>query len=61
MLKRNIETPLTGFPSMASTATTTDNIDTYEVYTIQGPDKTYIAREKLLFPWSKPMCRTVGC
>ncbi|MES2222445.1 MAG: hypothetical protein V4587_15940 [Acidobacteriota bacterium] len=41
-------------------ATTNDNVDTYEVYTIQGPEKTYIAREKLLFPWSKPANVTVG-
>ena len=46
--------------SQTTTANTTDNIDTYEVYTIQGPDKTYIAREKLLFPWSKPANVTVG-
>src|SRR5215475_11139677 len=46
--------------SQTTTATTTDNIDTYEVYTIQGPDKTYVAREKLLFPWSKPANVTVG-
>jgi len=46
--------------SQNTTATTTDNIDTYEVYTIQGPDKTYIAREKLNFPWSKPANVTVG-
>jgi hypothetical protein len=43
-----------------TTATTTDNIDTFEVYTIQAADKTYIAREKLLFPWSKPASVTVG-
>lgn len=43
-----------------TTATTSDNIDTYEVYTIQGPEKTYVAREKLLFPWSKPANVTVG-
>jgi len=43
-----------------TTATTTDNTDTYEVYTIEGPEKTYIAREKLLFPWSKPANVTVG-
>lgn len=43
-----------------TTANTTDNVDTYEVYTIQGPEKTYIAREKLLFPWSKPANVTVG-
>ena len=46
--------------SRTTTATTNDNIDTYEVYTIQGPEKTYIAREKLLFPWSKPANVTVG-
>ncbi|HEX4019985.1 MAG TPA: hypothetical protein VHX63_02475 [Acidobacteriaceae bacterium] len=43
-----------------TTATTNDNTDTYEVYTIEGPEKTYIAREKLLFPWSKPANVTVG-
>ena len=43
-----------------TTAMTNDNIDTYEVYTIRGPEKTYIAREKLLFPWSKPANVTVG-
>ena len=46
--------------SKETTARTTDNVDTYEVYTIQGPDKTYVAREKLLFPWSKPANVTVG-
>jgi len=46
--------------SQTTTATTTDDVDTYEVYTIEGPDKTYIAREKLLFPWSKPANVTVG-
>lgn len=46
--------------SRNTTATTTDNTDNYEVYTIQGPEKTYIAREKLLFPWSKPANVTVG-
>jgi len=30
------------------------------VYTIKGPHKTYIAREQLLFPWSKPANVTVG-
>jgi hypothetical protein len=43
-----------------TTATTTDNTDTYEVYTIQGSERTYIAREKLLFPWSKPANVIVG-
>ena len=43
-----------------STTTTTDNIDTYQVYTIQGGDKVYVAKEKLLFPWSKPSSASVG-
>lgn len=46
--------------SKHTTATKTENEDTYEAYTIQGPEKTYIAREKLLFPWSKPANVTVG-
>jgi hypothetical protein len=46
--------------SQNTTATTSDNTDTFEVYTIEGPEKTYIAREKLLFPWSKPANVTVG-
>jgi hypothetical protein len=46
--------------SRNTTATTTDNTDTYEIYTIEGREKTYIAREKLLFPWSKPANVTVG-
>lgn len=46
--------------SQNTTATTTDDTDTYQVYTIEGPEKTYIAREKLLFPWSKPANVTVG-
>jgi hypothetical protein len=39
---------------------TSEDTDTYEVYTIQGPEKTYIAREKLMFPWSKSANVTVG-
>lgn len=46
--------------SRHTTATKSDNIDTYEVYTIQGAEKTYVAREKLNFPWSKPAQVTVG-
>lgn len=46
--------------SQNTTAQTTDNTDTYEVYTIEGPEKTYIAREKLLFPWSKSANVIVG-
>lgn len=43
-----------------TTAHKMDNTDTYEVYTVRGPEKTYIAREKLNFPWSKPAKVTVG-
>jgi len=43
-----------------TTTQTNDNIDTYQIYTIRGTHKTYIAREKLLFPWSKPANVTVG-
>jgi len=43
-----------------STTTRTDNYDNFQVYTIQGEKKTYIARERLLFPWSKPANVTVG-
>ena len=46
--------------SETTTTTTTDNYDTFQVYTIQGDTKTYIARERLLFPWSKPANVTVG-
>ena len=46
--------------SQTTTSTTTDNYDTFQVYTIQGDTKTYVARERLLFPWSKPASVTVG-
>lgn len=46
--------------SQHKTTTTTDNNDTFQVYTIQGDTKTYVARERLLFPWSKPASVTVG-
>jgi hypothetical protein len=46
--------------SRNTTAHTTDNTDTYQVYTIETETKTYIAREKLNFPWSKPANITVG-
>ena len=42
------------------TAHTVDDTDTYQVYTIQTPTRTYIAREKLNFPWSKPANITLG-
>ncbi len=46
--------------SQTTTSKTTDDYDTFQVYTIQGDSKTYIARERLLFPWSKPASVSVG-
>jgi hypothetical protein len=46
--------------SETKTSSTTDNYDTFQVYTIQADTKTFIARERLLFPWSKPANVTVG-
>ena len=46
--------------SESTTTTTTENYDTFQVYTIQADGKTYVARERLLFPWSKPANITVG-
>lgn len=46
--------------SRNSTSNTTENYDNFQVYTIQGDGTTYVAREKLLFPWSKPASVTVG-
>ena len=43
-----------------STTTTTENYDTYQVFTIDAGQKTYVAREHLFFPWSKPSLATVG-
>lgn len=42
------------------TTTTTDDYDTFQVYTIQTDTVTYKAKEKLLFPWSKPANVDVG-
>jgi hypothetical protein len=43
-----------------TTSTTNDNYETYQTYTIEGEKKIYIAREHLLFPWSKAANVTVG-
>jgi hypothetical protein len=40
--------------SRKSTTTTTDNLETYQFYTIESGNKIYVASEHLLFPWSKP-------
>jgi hypothetical protein len=46
--------------SGTSTSTETENYDDYQVYTIETDGATYVAREKLLFPWSKPAATTIG-
>jgi hypothetical protein len=46
--------------SQTTTSTSSDDYDNFQVYTIEGDAKTYIARERLLFPWSKPASVTVG-
>jgi hypothetical protein len=46
--------------SQNTTAHSTDNTDTYQVFTIQTPTKTYVVRQKLNFPWSKPANITLG-
>ncbi|MGI8772150.1 MAG: hypothetical protein ACR2JE_12020 [Acidobacteriaceae bacterium] len=46
--------------SQNTTATTNDNIETYQIYTIEVGNKVYTASEHLLFPWSKPANVTVG-
>lgn len=46
--------------SKNGTAHTTNDTDTYQVFTIQTPTRTYVVREKLNFPWSKPANVTVG-
>jgi hypothetical protein len=43
-----------------NTSTETENYDTFQVYTIEAEGTTYVAREKLLFPWSKPATVNVG-
>jgi hypothetical protein len=40
--------------SRNTTTTTTDNMETYQFYTIESGNKIYVASEHLLFPWSKP-------
>jgi hypothetical protein len=42
------------------TAHTAQDTDTYQVFTIQTPTKTYIVRQKLNFPWSKPANIALG-
>lgn len=46
--------------SRSGTAHTTADTDTYQVFTIETPSKTYVVRQKLNFPWSKPANITLG-
>jgi hypothetical protein len=46
--------------SSNSTTTTSDNIETYQMYTIESDKVVYVASEHLLFPWSKPANVNVG-
>ena len=46
--------------SQTTNSTESDNIEVYQNYTIESENKVYIAREHLLFPWSKPANVSVG-
>ncbi len=46
--------------SGSKTTTTTQDYDTFQIYTIEGTSKVYTAKEQLLFPWSKPANVSVG-
>jgi hypothetical protein len=46
--------------SQNSTAHTTEDTDTYQVFTIETHTKTYVVRQKLNFPWSKPANISLG-
>jgi hypothetical protein len=46
--------------SRNTNSTTTTEYDNFQVYTIKADGKTVVAREKLLFPWSKPADVAVG-
>lgn len=46
--------------SGSKTTTTTQDYDTFQIYTVEGGGKVYTAKEQLLFPWSKPANITVG-
>ena len=46
--------------SKDTTTTTSDNYETYQIYTIATDKKIYVAREHLLFPWSKSANVKVG-
>ena len=49
-----------GYGNRSGTVHTTDDTDTYQVFTIETHTKTYVVRQKLNFPWSKPANITLG-
>ena len=49
----------TGY-SENTTRTTSDNSETYQIYTIESGNKVYVVSEHLLFPWSKAANVSVG-
>ncbi len=40
--------------------TTTPDFETYQEFTIEAGQETYVVREHLVHPWSKPALSTVG-
>ena len=46
--------------SGTKTTTTSQDYDTFQIYTVEGGSKIYTAKEQLLFPWSKPANITAG-
>lgn len=46
--------------SKDTTTTTTGNIETYQIYTIETDKRVYVVKEPLLFPWSKSANVNVG-
>ena len=46
--------------SRNTTTTTSDDYETYQSYTIDAGNKIIVARERLLFPWSKSANVNVG-
>ena len=49
-----------GKKSRNGTSHTSEETDNYQVFTIQTADKTYVVRQKLNFPWSKPANIALG-
>jgi hypothetical protein len=47
-------------PNDITTTTRTDIIETYQVFTIRSGQTTYVVREHLALPWSKPASSDVG-